>query len=228
MAKEIKAEPDFLQQAFAIIEANYSQDTDQNKHGMTIADHKLICHILDAHENYVNTKIIDVFVEQIAKYYGPILARLDKLDEIADDMVLIKKDILILKEKQSSEEYRLGQLEAWALRKKPRIEKLEEQMITIKPESIRELTIEIEETKPYLMIVGRFLKWWNWKKAIFVIILFIIFICAIIWGAHQLGFVSQQTQPKSQVGQTYDELLMNYSSSARGKTYDPFAKDTVK
>jgi hypothetical protein len=87
-----KNEPVFLDQAFAIVEESF-KDSGKD-HGMKIADHKLLCQILNAHEEYIDNKIIDAFVGQISVHYEPIMASQERLEKgikaISEDIKEIK------------------------------------------------------------------------------------------------------------------------------------------
>jgi 3-methyladenine DNA glycosylase/8-oxoguanine DNA glycosylase len=78
--QEIKSEPTFIEQAFAIIEETYSIPGAEKEHGMKIADHKLLCRVLNAHEDYIDKKIIEKFVKEIADHYKPITDTIAKFE----------------------------------------------------------------------------------------------------------------------------------------------------
>jgi hypothetical protein len=73
-------EPTFIEQAFAIIEETYSIPGSEKEHGMKIADHKLLCRILNAHEDYIDQKIIKKFIKEIADHYKPIIDAIAKFE----------------------------------------------------------------------------------------------------------------------------------------------------
>jgi uncharacterized protein (UPF0335 family) len=98
MEKE-KKEPTFLEQAFAIIEEHYADAKDGRTYGMTIMDHKLNCKILDAHERYIDEKIIEKFAEKVAEHYQPIMEKLNSIENhigiINDDLIKIHRELAL-------------------------------------------------------------------------------------------------------------------------------------
>jgi cell division protein ZapA (FtsZ GTPase activity inhibitor) len=79
MIKENK-DPTFIEQAFAIIEETYSVPGADKEHGMKIADHKLLCRVLNAHEDYIDEKIVKKFVKEIGEHYKPIMDAIEKFE----------------------------------------------------------------------------------------------------------------------------------------------------
>jgi hypothetical protein len=156
-----KSDPTFIEQAFAMIEESYANGNGNGSHGMTIMDHKLLCKILDAHEKYIDEKIIDAFVERISEHYNPIMRVLQDLEKITTQTSL---DIQDMKKWQIQTEKRLGVEETKTVEfekrlqdKKRRIEalekkevELEKELKEIKPEVIHEFLEKIECVTPKL------------------------------------------------------------------------------
>ena len=223
-----KPEPTFIEQAFAIIEENYSDNgTD---YGMTIKDHKLLVKILDAHEKYVDEKITSPFVVEISTYFNPIMQRFEeKLDGIAKDQFAIKGDIKIIKEKQEREESRIAELEAWrkkaedwAAKKKQHVARIEERLEFLDPDS--GFTKEILEMKPYIMRWGKFLEWWtpkNWWKMVLIVIGIIMIFVGINFFMHGIGLVSLQNNRHGVIDKIETDIKTGHvEPTVRGvKTY---------
>jgi hypothetical protein len=86
-------DPSFIDQAFAIIEKSYSTEDPRDKHGMTIADHKLLCQILNAHEGFINENIVERFYDKVAEHYDPIMRSLEKLERGQDAIAKKIRDV---------------------------------------------------------------------------------------------------------------------------------------
>jgi hypothetical protein len=177
MAKE-KKEPSFIDQAFAKIEAHYKNSTD--KHGMTIADHKLLCQILDAHEGYVDEKIITAFCEKISEHYSPIMLLLEKMDlrqeEIVTVLTSIEQRLKVVEERADINKSRLDGHET-------KIEKNEK--------DIGKLEREIEDIKKVVdpNIIVKYLHNMWWKIVLFGLAILLIAI-AVISYLHSNGYLS--------------------------------------
>jgi len=165
MAKEKKI-LNFLELANNIIDQTF--ENGDGEYGMTVADHKLICKILDAHEDYVDEKIVDKFIAGIAEHYGPIMNVLEKLEkglerlDRGQDAIL--KDIQMIKEWQSKTEKRIideeaksNNFEARLADKKKRIETIELKVALLDCDAIA----DIRALKPAILHLLNAFKWWR-------------------------------------------------------------------
>jgi hypothetical protein len=134
----MKKEPTFIEQAFAIIENRYKDNGADHK--MTIADHKLLCQILNAHEDYIDDKIISKFIGQIGEHYDPIMTLLKRLEigqkSIAEDITAIKNRIEELEDTVNDEEKRIRELERKTIIGKDWIERLDKKINILGAETI--------------------------------------------------------------------------------------------
>jgi hypothetical protein len=133
MANQEKREPTFIEQAFAIIEENYSIEGAKDQHGMTIADHKLLCRVLNAHECYIDEKVIGKFIDEIAEHYKPIMKGIESL---ASDLEYIAGDIKEIQNWQVKIDERIGEEELKSLSFTKKIDILEKQVKVLKPELV--------------------------------------------------------------------------------------------
>ena len=208
--KKNKKEPTFIDQASALIDSHY--ENNGSEHNMTIADHKLLCHILDAHEKYIedknndfSTKLIGDVNEVIGNQWIRVLREeLNKhtdqlngiLQGIADDIESIKDRLETTENKLSAEERRIEMVEEWQKRKKLRIEKLEVEMAMFQPESLiemRQFAKEFREVKPLFMRWGKIFDWWtikNWWKLVLICVALLGLFFGLIWFSHKVRWVS--------------------------------------
>jgi hypothetical protein len=185
MAKQ-KDEPSFLIQAFALIEDHYSQPGSDKDYGMKIGDHKLLCKILDQHESYIDEKIIAKTCAQISEHYNPIMLLLKgidvKQDQIAGDIILIKGDILSIKERLETVEDR-GKVNRARLEEHDKKIEVGFQKITelendvkklktvVEPENIESIKSDLKKVAPIIKNI-----WWKFALLLvaFLILVFII------------------------------------------------------
>ena len=187
MAKQSK-EITFIDQAFAIVEEQFANDG-ADKHGMKIADHKLLCRVLDQHEKYIDDKIIKVFIAGVAEHYKPIMASLSKLEEgqtqITNDMKHIKSDIADIRIRLFKHEERISNLESVA-------------------ELPKGFDNRIKKLETYASIKWTVIRW-----IVAVIVAVLIGISLFLWHENN----KLVTQNKAD-----EEQLDNYSSTVRGVT----------
>ena len=187
MAKQSK-EITFIDQAFAIVEEQFANDG-ADKHGMKIADHKLLCRVLDQHEKYIDDKIIKVFIAGVAEHYKPIMASLSKLEEgqaqITNDMKHIKSDIADIRIRLFKHEERISNLESVA-------------------ELPKGFDNRIKKLETYASIKWTVIRW-----IVAVIVAVLIGISLFLW--HENNKLVTQNKVD-------EEQLDNYSSTVRGVT----------
>ena len=192
MAKQSK-EITFIDQAFAIVEEQFANDG-ADKHGMKIADHKLLCRVLDQHEKYIDDKIIKVFIAGVAEHYKPIMASLSKLEEgqtqITNDMKHIKSDIADIRIRLFKHEERISNLESVA-------------------ELPKGFDNRIKKLETYASIKWTVIRW-----IVAVIVAVLIGISLFLWHENN----KLVTQNKVDGWKAYKEQLDNYSSTVRGVT----------
>jgi len=187
MAKQSK-EITFIDQAFAIVEEQFANDG-ADKHGMKIADHKLLCRVLDQHEKYIDDKIIKVFIAGVAEHYKPIMASLSKLEEgqaqITNDMKHIKSDIADIRIRLFKHEERISNLESVA-------------------ELPKGFDNRIKKLETYASIKWTVIRW-----IVAVIVAVLIGISLFLW------YENNKLVTQNKVD---EEQLDNYSSTVRGVT----------
>ena len=194
-AKNVKKDPTFIEQAFAIIEETYANNDGDKEHGMKIGDHKLLCRVLDAHERYIDDKIIDRFALKISEHYKPIMDSLSKLEEgqaqITNDMKHIKSDIADIRIRLFKHEERISNLESVA-------------------ELPKGFDNRIKKLETYASIKWTVIRW-----IVAVIVAVLIGISLFLWHENN----KLVTQNKAD-----EEQLDNYSSTVRGAEVDTLAK----
>jgi hypothetical protein len=63
-----------------LVERAFALPGSRRQFGMKIADHKLLCQILNAHEGFINENIVERFYDKVAEHYDPIMRSLEKLE----------------------------------------------------------------------------------------------------------------------------------------------------
>jgi hypothetical protein len=199
-AKNVKKDPTFIEQAFAIIEETYANNDGDKEHGMKIGDHKLLCRVLDAHERYIDDKIIDRFALKISEHYKPIMDSLDGLEKgqksIVDNVIHIKADITDIRMRLLKHEERITKLET----------------VTEMPRSFNNRILKLE--------IYASIKWTVIRWTIAVIVAVLIGISLFLW--HENNKLISQTKVDN--WKLYQEQLDNYSGTVRGAEVDTLAK----
>jgi hypothetical protein len=171
----------FIDQAFAIIEETYSQEGAKDQHGMTIADHKLLCKVLNAHETYIDENVIKKFVSAIAEHYDPIMNGISSLslgmEQIGNDIATINERLTTIEEKNKLEVERLdGRADA----NRDAVKDLRTDY-----EIYKEHLEYLAKVKPTLETIQKVWRFWiwkeNWLKIIGAIIGGIVIIFALFW-----------------------------------------------
>jgi hypothetical protein len=242
--------PTFIDQAFAIIEETYSQEGAKDQHGMTIADHKLLCRVLNAHETYIDENVIKKFVSAIAEHYDPIMRGISSLslgmEQIGKDIVTIKERLSMTEDKVSAEEIELErikiwqkQTDEWKNRKKLKIERMEIELSMLQPEYIKQIGENVRKdanditlVKPILTKIVNMFKWW--KIAIYILIVAIL-AALMVLTLHKNGVLGQLKNGKQSYKEWTQELktqqAKGYSTITRGakltKNYTDAQKDSA-
>ena len=145
-SKDEFPEPGFLEQANALVDKSYAVKIDdpQYGHGLLPRDHKLLVNIMDLHENYIDSKIIDKFTAKIAEHYDPIMAAIGRLElqqttlvtsiedlkkEILELTKLHIKDMSLINERFIVDESQIAVIHERLAVKKERIHQLEEKTV---------------------------------------------------------------------------------------------------
>jgi hypothetical protein len=89
-----------------LVEHAFALPDSDKEFGMKIADHKLICSVLDAHLESVNDEICDIIVDKafdkLAEVIKPIFS---KLEDLETGQKIMQEDINILKSRNSIKSY---------------------------------------------------------------------------------------------------------------------------
>ena len=194
MADENK-EPTFIDQAFALIEEHYAIPNADKEHGMKIGDHKLLCQILNAHETYIDEKVVKTFCDAIAEHYKPIMRVLndiqDSQKDISKEIAEIHRRLDVGEEKIRREEIMLNDHEKRLQTKRKRIEELENKFAEQK-RVIETLAL----VEPTLKRLQAFFMWWTWWKVVIAILTVIALFVALFIGTnfymHKHGYVTYE------------------------------------
>jgi uncharacterized coiled-coil protein SlyX len=179
-----------------LVERAFALPGSRRQFGMKIADHKLICNVLDDHLDDIMGKVDEKILktlqsdeltntiaekvyDKLAEFNVPVLLKLEALingqAEIAKDITHIKERLQITEGRITIEEQRINDLNARLLAKKLRLEKLEIAMSLLQPEAIKQYANEIHEIKPILTKMVNAFKWWK-----------IVIYCGVLLGIFML------------------------------------------
>jgi hypothetical protein len=210
---EVKS-PSFIEQAKVIIDDsfNVSIEDPDFAHALTKKDINLITEVLALHEKYIDQKIIKKILDQIVTYYDPIVVALKKIDDTTQDIIELKEwkkeaatDISILKQKDEANE-------KWKEGRRLTVEKIEANFALMEPDQIKQMRqyeADIHQLGPIITKLGKFLAWWNWKRALSISIAAIFIIGLLTWGliwlSHKKHWVSQGKQSSYSTEYAYDK-----------------------
>lgn len=223
-----------------LVDRAFALPDSEKEFGMKIADHKLICNVLDDHMDSimdnVDEKILktlqsdtltdtiaDKVYEKLAEFNAPVLLKLETLingqTEIAEDIFEIKERLSATEEKVGIEEKRIEGIDKRLDAKKKRIERLESEMRMLQPESIEEYSIEIHKVKPILDKIVKMFSWW--RIAIYILIVAIL-AALVVLTLHKNGYLGQLRNDKQSYKEWAKELetqqIKGYSTITRGST----------
>lgn len=189
-----------------LVESAFALPDSESEFGMKIADHKLLCRILDAHEGSIdekNSELHDKLISDVNEVIKDQWIRVLK-EELAYHTAKLNNTLIGIKDKIGAIERRLGaeekEMELVEKRlgeKKLRIEKLEIKMELFQPETIKEIKDfikEFEEVKPYFLAWGKIFDWFKlknlWKMVLIFIAILVLFF-GLIWLSHKLNWVTE-------------------------------------